>query len=195
MALYASSTSTSIGWANVLGVPGSRLRTMSARSHGKACAPSSTCAARGCAGSYLLEKSTCEQLGITLIDFKIRSRVAPAREDIKAAAELFRRIEYPMLLHCKSGADRAGLMSVLYRFLEEGVPLMEAKQELSLRYGHSRQWSAGILDHFFERYIEDNRRRPIHFLDWIEKVYDPQELQHSFRDWGSRRSNRVHGRQ
>jgi protein tyrosine phosphatase (PTP) superfamily phosphohydrolase (DUF442 family) len=137
-------------------------------------------------GSYLLEKSACAQHGITLVNFKIRSRFAPAREEIKAAAELFRRIEYPMLLHCKSGADRAGLMSVLYRFLEDGVPLVEAKQQLSLRYGHLRQRSPGILDHFFERYIADNRRRPMPFLDWIDKVYDPQELQDSFRGRGSR---------
>src|SRR6478672_8114226 len=55
--------------------------------------------ARMC-GSYLLEKHTCDRHGILLIDFKIRSRIAPAREEIKAAAELFRRVEYPMLLHC-----------------------------------------------------------------------------------------------
>jgi protein tyrosine phosphatase (PTP) superfamily phosphohydrolase (DUF442 family) len=132
-------------------------------------------------GSYWLEKSTCERLGIALINFKIRSRVAPRREDVKAAAELFERIEYPMLLHCKSGADRAGLMSVLYRFLKEEVPLVQAKQELSLRYGHSRLRRAGILDHFFERYIDDNRRRPMPFLDWVDKVYDPEELLRSFR--------------
>ena len=33
-----------------------------------------------------------------------------------------------MLMHCKSGADRAGLMSVLYRHLHEGVPIEEAKR-------------------------------------------------------------------
>ena len=55
-----------------------------------------------------------------------------------------------MLMHCKSGADRAGLMSVLYRFLHEGVPLKEATQELSLKYGHFRQADTGILDYFFE---------------------------------------------
>jgi protein tyrosine phosphatase (PTP) superfamily phosphohydrolase (DUF442 family) len=131
-------------------------------------------------GSYLLEKSTCERHGIALVNFKLRSRFAPEREAIKAVAELFERIEYPMLLHCKSGADRAGLMSVLYRHLREGVPLAEAKQQLSLRYGHLRQRRTGILDHFFECYMEDNRHRPMSFLDWIDKVYDPKELDRSF---------------
>jgi len=143
-------------------------------------------------GSYLLEKSTCERHGITLINFKVRSRAAPAPEDVKAAAELFERIEYPVLMHCKSGADRSGLMSVLYRFLKEGVPLVEAKRELSLRYGHSRQRQTGILDHFFERYLDDNQRRPMAFLDWVDQVYDPEELHRSFRGRG--RFGRLLGR-
>jgi protein tyrosine phosphatase (PTP) superfamily phosphohydrolase (DUF442 family) len=132
-------------------------------------------------GSYWLQKSTCEQKGIALIDFHIRSRAAPTREQVRAAVELFDRVEYPMLLHCKSGADRAGLMSVLFRFLEEGVPLEVAKGELSLRYGHFRQADTGILDYFFERYIEDNRRRPMPFLEWVDTVYDPADLERSFR--------------
>jgi protein tyrosine/serine phosphatase len=132
-------------------------------------------------GSYLLEKTACERQGITLVNFKIRAHAAPRREDVKAAAELFDQIEYPVLLHCKSGADRAGWMSVLYRFLKEGVPLAEAKSELSLRYGHFRRRGSGILDHFFERYIEDNRRQPMPFLEWVDKVYDPEELRRSFR--------------
>jgi protein tyrosine phosphatase (PTP) superfamily phosphohydrolase (DUF442 family) len=138
-------------------------------------------------GSYFLEKSACERHGITLVNFKVRSRVAPRREDIKAAIDLFDRIEYPMLLHCKSGADRAGLMSVLYRFLKEGVPIEQAKQQLSLRYGHFRRTETGILDYFFERYLEDNRRRPMPFLAWVDSVYDPEEVHRSFRDRRSRR--------
>ena len=63
-----------------------------------------------------------------------------------------------MLMHCKSGADRAGLMSVLYRFLHEGVPLKEAKKELSLKYGHIRQAHTGILDYFFETLPRGQRR-------------------------------------
>ncbi len=98
-----------------------------------------------------------------------------------AARELFERIEYPMLMHCKSGADRVGLMSVLYRHIREGVPLAVAKQELSLRYGHIRQAETGILDHLFDRYVEYDRRRPITFFDWVESIYDPDDLVRSFR--------------
>jgi protein tyrosine/serine phosphatase len=148
-------------------------------------------------GSYWLEQATCERKGIALVDFHVRSRAAPTREQVWAAVELFERIEYPMLLHCKSGADRAGLMSVLFRHLREGVPLEEARHELSLRYGHFRSADTGILDYFFERYIEDNRRRPMPFLDWVDTVYDPVELERTFRSkgWANRFIDQVLGRE
>ena len=41
-----------------------------------------------------------------------------------------------MLVHCKSGADRSGLVSALFRLVEERAPPAEADQELSLVYGH-----------------------------------------------------------
>lgn len=131
-------------------------------------------------GSYWLEREACRRYGIKLVNFQVRSRAAPTREEIKAARDLFDRVEYPILLHCKSGADRAGLMAVLYRFLKEGVPLEEAKRELSLRYGHIRQADTGILDYFFDRYLEYNARSPTPFFEWLDKVYDPIELKRSF---------------
>lgn len=135
-------------------------------------------------GSYWLEQKACERHGIKLVNFQIRSRAAPTREELEGARRLFEEIEYPMLMHCKSGADRAGLMSVLYRFLREGVPLTEAKKELSLRYGHIRQAHTGILDYFFEKYMADNAARPMPFFEWVETIYDPDELKRTFRSKG-----------
>jgi len=144
-------------------------------------------------GSYWLERAACDRHGIVLHDLPIRSRAAPSREQLRAARDLFERAEYPMLMHCKSGADRAGLMSVLYRHLREGVPLAVAKGELSLRYGHFRQAETGILDHLFERYLEDSSRTPLAFFEWVDTVYDPDELTRSFRakGWANRLVDHV----
>jgi protein tyrosine phosphatase (PTP) superfamily phosphohydrolase (DUF442 family) len=135
-------------------------------------------------GSYWLERRACERLGVKLVNFQIRSRAAPTRGELYGAKRLFDEIEYPMLMHCKSGADRAGLMSVLYRFVHEGEPLEQAKKELSLRYGHIRQAHTGILDYFFERYLADNALRPMPFFEWVDTVYDPDELKRSFQSKG-----------
>jgi protein tyrosine phosphatase (PTP) superfamily phosphohydrolase (DUF442 family) len=142
-------------------------------------------------GSYWLEREACRRYGIELVNFQVRSRDAPSREELKAACDLFERIQYPMLMHCKSGADRAGLMSALYLFVKEGVPLDHARRELSLRYGHFRQADTGVLDYFFDRYFEDNARCPMPFFEWVETVYDPDELKRSFRAQGW--ANRIVG--
>jgi protein tyrosine phosphatase (PTP) superfamily phosphohydrolase (DUF442 family) len=144
-------------------------------------------------GSYWLEEAVCERKGIRLINFQIRSRAAPTAEEVKAARDLFDEIEYPTLMHCKSGADRVGLMSALYRHFQEGVPIAEARRELALRYGHFRQADTGILDRFFDQDLEDNARRPMPFLEWVDKVYDPGELQRTFRasGWARRLVDQV----
>ena len=60
-------------------------------------------------GSFWLEQQACARHGIALVNFSVRSRAAPSHKELRGARELFERIEYPMLMHCKSGADRAGL--------------------------------------------------------------------------------------
>ena len=135
-------------------------------------------------GSYWLEQKACRELGLTLVDCQMRSRAAPNREELRRARDLFDRIEYPMLMHCKSGADRAGLMSALYCHTKLGEPIEKAMQQLSWRYGHIRQADTGILDHFFEEYLRYAKVQPITFWDWVETVYDPEVVTKSFQSNG-----------
>lgn len=132
-------------------------------------------------GSYWLEVDACKRLGIALENCVVRSRAAPSIEELRGARALFERVEYPILLHCKSGADRAGLMSVLYMHLVEGQPIPQALEQLSLRFGHFKQADTGVLDHFFECYLKANERQPIAFFDWVENVYEPAEVLSTFR--------------
>lgn len=151
---------------------------------------------RSC-GSYWLETEACARYGVKLVNFQVRSRAAPTPEEIKGAKRVFEEVEYPILIHCKSGADRAGLMSVLYRFFQQGIPIAEAKNELSLKYGHIRQADTGILDYFFERYLADSAQNPMPFLEWVDTVYDPVELKRTFRSkgWANRLVDTVLSRE
>jgi protein tyrosine/serine phosphatase len=49
---------------------------------------------------------------------------------------IMRRAPKPLLVHCKSGADRTGLVSALYRFAIEGKGADEADRQLTVLYGH-----------------------------------------------------------
>ncbi len=137
---------------------------------------------RDTCGSYILERRACEQLGLTLVDFPIRSRSPLDRETLRAAGKVFGDIEYPMLMHCKSGADRAGFMATLYLFLHKGVPLRQAMGQLSLAYGHMRQAKTGVIDFFFEQYMAAAEARPMSFDQWVDEVYDRDGLEARFKE-------------
>lgn len=143
--------------------------------------------------TYVYEREACRRAGLKLVDYRVKSRNAPTLVELRGARDIFKSLEYPVLMHCKSGADRVGLMSVLYRHLQDGVPMEQAIDQLSLRFGHIAQANTGIIDYFFARYIADNARTPIAFFDWVETVYDPEELRRSFKSstWANRLVDRV----
>lgn len=138
-------------------------------------------------GYYLLEKEACEANGIALVDFQVFSRDTPTKEQIREAAELFDSIEYPALVHCKSGADRAGLISVLYKLLREGRSIEEAQAQLSLKYLHVKHGKTGVLDEVFGRYAAFNAQTPIAFLDWVDQHYDRLAIKEEFLSSGKGR--------
>ncbi len=135
-------------------------------------------------GYYLLEKEACEAAGIELIDFRVYSRDTPTVERIFEAKDLFERITYPALMHCKSGADRAGLMSVLYMIFRQGEPVRVAKQQLSKKYLHMKEGKTGLLDAFFDAYLEAERATGIGFEDWVRTEYDREQLKSDFLESG-----------
>lgn len=133
------------------------------------------------ASFHALEKDACQRLGLTLVNFTITSRDAPSRDQVFAARELFASIEYPALFHCKSGADRASLMSALYMHLRGGQPIRQAMDQLSLRYLHLKSGRTGILDYTFEVYLTEGEPRGLSFLDWVaDPAYDPDAIKASY---------------
>jgi protein tyrosine/serine phosphatase len=136
--------------------------------------------------AYVLEREACARLGLTLVDFAVASRDAPSRAQVLGAVEVFDTIAYPALMHCKSGADRAGLVSVLYAHLRLGQPLRQAmREQLSLRTLHVRQGKTGVLDYMFARYLAEGEPAGLSLLEWVASpAYDHDALRRDF-DAGS----------
>ena len=139
------------------------------------------------ASFYALEKDACARLGLNLVNFTITSREVPSRARVHGAKALFESLEYPALMHCKSGADRAGIMSVLYLHFRKGVPIREALAQLSLKYLHVKAGKTGVLDYTFERYLTEGEPAGQTFLEWVDSpAYDPDAIKADFRSnmWG-----------
>jgi len=133
-------------------------------------------------GYYLLEKEACEENGITLVDFRMYSRDVHTVEKIQGARDLFESIEYPAVMHCKSGADRTGIMGVLYKHFHLGQPIDEALEQLRLGYLHVKQGKTGMLDFFFKDYLKYAEENDISFIDWVETVYEPADVKARFME-------------
>lgn len=130
-------------------------------------------------GSDALSRDAAARLGLEFVDMALESRGAPQRDRILRLHDIYRSKPMPMLIHCKSGADRAGLAAGLF-VLFQGGRARDALRQLSWRFGHVRQAKTGILDAFFLHYQRAGEgRKP--FLDWVREDYDEEALRRSFR--------------
>lgn len=131
-------------------------------------------------GYYALEREACAANGIVMVDARMHSREPPSVEQIRKAKHLFETIEYPALMHCKSGADRAGVMAVLYAHFKMGLPIAEAVEQLSLKYLHVKQGKTGMIDFFFATYLAETEESGKSFIDWVEQDYDKPKVKAAF---------------
>ena len=134
-------------------------------------------------GGWQLEAEACKKAGIILFDFTARSRAAPSKSMLHDAKSLFAEINKPVLMHCKSGADRAGLMSALYLLIMENQPAHIAMQQLAWKYGHVKAAKTGLLDAFFAAYLP-YEKDGMAFYDWVDQIYDPATLTTQFQTQG-----------
>jgi protein tyrosine phosphatase (PTP) superfamily phosphohydrolase (DUF442 family) len=138
-------------------------------------------------GGHALAREKAAALGLvyeTLVDIPIFSRMAPPRAHLLALAERLEALPRPLLVHCKSGADRAGFLAAFDRIVTDGAPVRLAKAELSLRHLHIRSSRAGILDCVFEAYLAAHPDEAKPFLDWVRDDYDAEALMAGFKAKG-----------
>ena len=129
----------------------------------------------------LFEEDSCEKLGLELISVPLSSSFAPQREKLLEIIGIMEKLQKPFVMHCKSGADRAGLVSALYLIIQKKLPVVEAKKQLSFKYLHLDFTKTGILDYIFDVFSERLKIENIDFLDWIKHEYNADILNSSFK--------------
>lgn len=134
---------------------------------------------------WAFEREQCEKLGIRLVDVAIYSRSLPDASRIRRAKEVFESVEYPIWIHCKAGADRAGIYSTFYQYFRKHIPIDQTNQLRLWPFGHIQHSSAGKIDYYLEQYIAHQKRHPeVGLLEWAENVANRDELDRAFKPRG-----------
>lgn len=123
---------------------------------------------------YLTEAAWCADLDLPLHSVGLSDREAPSRDTLLHLLSMFHSIERPFLMHCKSGADRAGLASVIYLLAIEKRPLAEARRMLSPRFLHFKASRTGAMDRVIDAYAAEAAGGD--FETWVRDRYDPDSL-------------------
>lgn len=134
---------------------------------------------------FLLEKKACRDFGLAFYCVPMSARHAPSVAQLTDVFAVLDQIERPFLMHCKSGADRTGLISALYLLEYEKADLDQARRQLSFRYVHLRRTQTGILDFFLEAYAARHLETGIGIRDWIAQDYDEACLTQDFARYQS----------
>lgn len=134
---------------------------------------------RGCCnpfGWYLEESSTIQRRGIAQEDICFSAGRLPSAHELARLVEVLDQTEYPVYFHCRRGSDRTGLAAAVALLLLPDKNLEEAREQLSLRYGHFPVARPGYLDEFLNLYESSlSRERQSHspeiFRRWLAIEY------------------------
>ena len=131
---------------------------------------------------YWQEKRTAERLGALMVDVGMYGNLPPGAEQLKLLVHTLDHAPPPILLHCYSGADRAGTASALALLLRTDADLPEARRQLAWWLGHNPLGHAGCHDRLFDRYQEwlhtwHQAHAPYHLRHWVREVYRPEMCQ------------------
>ena len=125
---------------------------------------------------YAAEVAATRRLGVDFYDLPLVATVRPSRKQLLTVLDLLDRCRYPLLVHCKSGSDRTGLVSGLYLMSKKGIPPERAEAAFSLYYGHVPAFGTRHLHEPFREYAAWLRSHqithtPERLRDWVAHDY------------------------
>jgi len=124
---------------------------------------------------YQLESQTALKNNVKLYDIALPDHDLPKYRILNSLTDTLLTAEKPFLIHCRRGADRAGLASALALAIEQNLPLFEIKKQFSWRYGVI-PYSGSIGDRVFSKYEQwlnraNRKHSRSNLLYWIKEAY------------------------
>jgi protein tyrosine phosphatase (PTP) superfamily phosphohydrolase (DUF442 family) len=135
---------------------------------------------------YLDESRVTNRLNVCQEDISFSAGHLPPVSEVRRLVEVLDRTDYPILLHCRRGADRTGMTAAIVLLLQTDANLSQARRQLGLRYGHIAIGRPANLDWFLDLYDEWLQTKgwshsPAVFRHWLVEDYCPGECRCEIR--------------
>ncbi len=88
------------------------------------------------AGWYEAETNAAGELGVAHYDFALSASEQLNNTQMENIVSALASAPKPILIHCKNGADRSGLVGALYLYTQEGWSAEASSRELTIFCGH-----------------------------------------------------------
>jgi protein tyrosine phosphatase (PTP) superfamily phosphohydrolase (DUF442 family) len=127
---------------------------------------------------YVAEINTARELEVQHFDYALSAGRELTDAEMDQILATIRSAPKPILIHCKSGSDRTGLVGALYLYSLEGQPSQSARCQLAVFYGHVPHllWSDTIaMDNSFWRYVSNHTQQP-KISSTVNRVVAPDDL-------------------
>jgi protein tyrosine phosphatase (PTP) superfamily phosphohydrolase (DUF442 family) len=102
---------------------------------------------------YGAEEREARELGISLYSIRLSGRRLPSRQDLRRIVALLDTAPRPLLIHCRNGVDRSGLVSAIAVLLAGG-DLAAARDEFAVRFGYVGAVSRSDLADWIDLYAQ-----------------------------------------
>ncbi len=85
---------------------------------------------------YDAEAETLARLNTQFLALDLDDKFYPPEKELKKLFTAFENGDYPMLIHCRVGADRTGMVAALYQQVYMKKTVTESLQQLTFKYWH-----------------------------------------------------------
>jgi protein tyrosine phosphatase (PTP) superfamily phosphohydrolase (DUF442 family) len=127
---------------------------------------------------YLEEALATHRHNVSQEDICFSAGRLPPVTELRRLLEVLEKTEYPILLHCRRGADRTGLAAAIVALLNADGPVQAARWQMHPRFGHVPLGRPGQLDvflDFYEDWLQAHGKdhSPATFRHWVLHEYCP----------------------
>ncbi len=95
---------------------------------------------------YEAQDVTLKRLNVDFVPLNFEERFYPKEKELKDLLTTYEEGKYPMLIHCRVGADRTGLAAALYEKIYMNKTTEESLNQLSFAYWHVPLLKPAMID-------------------------------------------------